>query len=303
MNVATQWHGFLPFQNWKAILRAFNSTALDLRNRASCGLFALHHAMVFLGQGQNFELLRSLKTKPFQLIFRGTEAWELRDLARRYGFKSALHSSWCLEQTRRVVDDALGAGQAVIIGSEPQCHWIALGGRTHRGGYVWADSSADPAVGAFSCWGELENWLSQEVSTGCSAKLEHPFEILTIAPSARMPASRSMVPYIGSLWRHFVRDPAYAMEWGNLLADMLEVFWDADYAPEGHSAGPFLDEHLSAIVQAVARQTGKEKGFLRNLGLCYRDAAEFHSLVVPEGEETVVVAAFTLKLVAKAGHL
>ncbi len=300
MNVATQWHGFLPYQNWKAVLRDFNLTALDLRNLTSCGLFALHHAMVFLGQGHNFQLLRSRHPGIIRLIFRGTEATELRRLARAHGLKSALHQSWRLDQTRKVVDRALGTGQAVIIGSEPQCHWICLGGRTAKGGYVWADSGSDPAVGAFQSWGELEDWLTQDVTMEQPTDLAYPFEVITVSPSARMPASRSLVPYVGSLWRHFARDSAYAMDWSNLLADMLEVFWDADYVLQGRSAADFLDEHLDAIVKTAVRQTGHARADLKNIGLCYRDAAEFHSLVVPAGEEAGVLAGFTLKLVAKA---
>ncbi len=84
---------------------------------------------------------------------------------------------------------------------------------------------------------------------------------------------------------------------------MLDVFWDIDYAPKGRPAGEFLDEHLDAMVNSVASVTNHSRADLQEIGRGYRDAADFHSLVVPSGGETFVVAAFSLKLFMKADRL
>ena len=99
----------------------------------------------------------------------------------------------------------------------------------------------------------------------------------------------------------WANDPTYARNWSNLLGDMLDVFWDLEYAPGGQFAGDFLDLNLSSIVESVAYQSGNAVEHLRDIGLIYRDVAEFHSLVIPAGYEAGVIAGFTLKLLAKVG--
>ena len=73
MSVATEWHGFMPYQTWSGVFRDFTGTALDIRNVTSCGIFSLHHAMVFLGQGHNFQPLRSNHRAPLKLLRMGTD--------------------------------------------------------------------------------------------------------------------------------------------------------------------------------------------------------------------------------------
>jgi hypothetical protein len=73
MSVATEWHGFMPYQTWSGVFRDFTGTALDIRNLTSCGIFSLHHAMVFLGQGHNFQLLRSNHRALLKLLRMGTD--------------------------------------------------------------------------------------------------------------------------------------------------------------------------------------------------------------------------------------
>lgn len=298
--IATQWHGFMPYQTWSGILRDCRGPALDIRNISSCGIFALHHAMVFLGQGHNFQYLRSHHRELVRLLRYGTESSELVPIAKKHGLRTEVIESRSAAVIRHKVDASLKAGHPVIIGSEPQIHWICLGGRTEDGGYVWADSANDPAVGGNWSWEEIVAWMTYDEKKECYPDLVFPFEIITIAPGKTMPASRSMVPWCGSLWPLLAGDSDYAGDWSNLLADMLDVFWDLDYAPKGRPAGEFLDEHLDGIINAAVNQTGIRQADLRSVAHGYRDAADFHSLVVPQGEEATAIAGFTLKLVAKA---
>ena len=300
MAIASGYHGFLPYQNFAAVFRDRSRTGLDIRNRTSCGIFSVHHAMVFLGQGYNFRMLLCDHPRLLDKLYYGTVTEDLVRLAKWYGLKATKFKSRSIAPIRKRIDGSLAAGHAVIVGSEPNCHWLCLGGRTESGGYVWADSGENPAVGAFDSWSELEHWMSASNEGG---GLTYPFEIIAVSPGAKMPASRSMVPWSGSIWKLLSADPAYAKDWSNLLADMLDVFWDIDYAPKGRPAGEFLDEHLEAIVAAVTATTRHSRADLLEIGRGYRDVADFHSLVVPSGEETLVVAAFSLKLFMKADQL
>jgi hypothetical protein len=155
-------------------------------------------------------------------------------------------------------------------------------------------------VGGNWSWEEIEEWMTYDEEEEYYPDLEFPFEIITIAPGKNMPASRSMVPWCGSLWPLLAGDTDYAGDWSNLLADMLDVFWDAEYAPKALPVGGFLDEHLDGIIDAAAFQTGISQADLLSVAHGYRDAADFHSLVVPQGQEATAIAGFTLKLVAKA---
>ena len=297
MSISKHYHGFLPYQS-RAIFRDLNGTALDPRNRASCGIFSLHHAMVFLGQGTRFQWLRDEHPRFLDKIYFGTESAQLAALAKRMGLRPAIHaSSRRTAPIRRELDRSLAEGHPVIVGSEPWCHWICVGGRTEGGGYIWADSADDPAVGIFGSWDELEEWITGEAE---GFELELPIEIIRIAPGRKMPPRRSMVPWVDGIWRNLAADPGYAKDWSNLLADMLDVFWDLDYAPGGRSAGEFLDEHLDGIVAAVSYHLECDPADVRETAHGYRDVADFHSLVVPRGEEACATAAFALKLASKA---
>jgi hypothetical protein len=302
MKIATDYHGFLPYQSL-AIFKDIAWASFDPRNKAACGFFALHHAMVFLGQGSRFQWLRELHPGFWTKVNGGTYTEDLVGLAKRVHLRPTVHSSWLeIAPIRRALDKALNAGHPVIVGSEPNIHWICIGGRTSDGGYVWADSAWDPVVGGNWSWEELEQWMlySTNPKRKSYPDLADNLEIIEIAPGRQMPSSRSMVPWIDGIWESLASDQAYAKDWSNLLADMLDVFWDAEYAPNSLSAGGFLDGHLDGIIDAAAFQTGISQAALRGVAHGYRDAAEFHNLVVPQGQEATAIAGFTLKLVAKA---
>jgi len=53
--------------------------------------------------------------------------------------------------------------------------------------------------------------------------------------------------------------------------------------------------------EGLAYQTKLPKPRVRAAALGYRDAADFHSLVVPEGEDAGVISGFAVKLAAKVG--
>ncbi|MCP5538373.1 MAG: hypothetical protein H7A51_19335 [Akkermansiaceae bacterium] len=299
MNIAIAWHGFMPYQTWSGTLRDHNLTSLNLLNVSSCGLFALHHAMVLLGQGQNFHLLRS-HPKFLKLLLTGTGSDELTAIARNQGLKAKAIESWRASSIRRKVDASLRVGNPVVIRSELENHWICLGGRTDDGGYVWVDSANDPVMGTFSSWNEVMEWMTWSKKHETYIKLKHPFEIITVAPGRNMPCSRTLVPWIDSIWENLATDPVYAGDWSNLLTDMLDVFWDLSYCPKGYPAGEFLDNHIDAIISSISEHTNIPKHKLLDVAHGYRDAADFHSLVVPKEEQIACIASFTVKVATKA---
>ena len=292
----------MPYQTWIGVLSDLNRPALDIRNFTSCGIFALHHAMVFLGQGSNFQSLRSHHRPLIQLLRHGTEASELVAIARKEKLKASIFKSWTVSTFRKKVDSALKNGLPVILGSEPAVHWICLGGRTWDGGYVWADSASKPAIGAFGSWDEVEEWMVCDEDGDECEELEFPFEMISVAPGPKMPRSRGLVPWSGGIWENLAGDESYSLDWSNQLADMLDVFWDCDYCPKGRPVGEFLDEQLDGIAAAVSRQTGIPNATVLSAALGYRDVADFHSLVVPAGEEAGAIAAFAIHLSGKSGE-
>ena len=294
MHLSQNLDGFLPYQSSQAGLLP----RLDLRNRAACGLFSMHHAMVFLGLGGSYCALRDQHPSLYSKIYGGTVAQQLVALARKMSLRATALETRSIRTYRKQVDRALRMGAPVIIGSEPAIHWLCLGGRTDGGGYVWADSAnANGAIGAFACWEEVEAWLTLE--DGLPIDLQEDFSAITLEPGARMPKSRSMVPWSGGLYSCLSADPAYAWDWSNQLADMLDVFWDKEVTPKGLPAADFLASHLKGIVEATSSLTGHSKSDLLTVAHQYRNAADFHNLVVARGHETLSIAAFAHKLAAK----
>lgn len=287
MHIFKDFHGFLPYQN---------SNWTDPRHWAACGFFSLHHAKVFLGQGGNYTEMRDKHDSIWDMIREGTLAQSLIKLAKKEGFHAEYCETNSITSYRRHVDKALRAGLPVIIGSEPAEHWICLGGRTQEGGYVWADSkNATAAIGAFDTWDNVEEWM-----TGDLTEFTEPFSAITISPGKNMPASRSMVPWIKGVHESLHADADYAHDWSNLLADMLDVFWDREYVSNCVPAGEFLDCHLDGIIEATANLTWYDKADLQNLAHGYRYAADFHNLVLAKGHDAQAISAFAHKLGAKA---
>ena len=288
MYLFEDFDGFLPYQN---------SIWTDPRHWAACGFFSLHHAKVFLGQGGGYADLRDKHGSWWDMIHEGTVAQPLMKLAKKEGLHVEYYETTGIKCYRRHLDKVLKAGSPLIIGSEPAGHWICLGGRTDEGGYVWADSAdGNAAIGAFDSWDELEEWLTE----GDHSALEEPFSAITVSPGPKMPKSRSMVTWSGGLIESLSSDEDYALDWSNLVADMLDVFWDREYVPGGVAAGDFLDRHLDGIVEATATLTGHDEKALEGLAHGYRDAADFSNLVVAKGHDASAITAFAHKLAAKA---
>ena len=288
-------HGFISYQNRDAVLKELSIASLSPTNRYACGLFSVHHALVFLGHGDSIQNMKGHHSRAWDLFWNGLYLDQLSAIVRKAGAKSDYIESTRLRPIRPWLDRHLVAGHPVIIGSEPYCHWCCLGGRTSDGGYVWADSAEHPSLG-ISAWDELAEWMGDEEVLG------DPYQALAVIPGRGMPASRSIVPWIAGVWETWAGEPRYAREWSNLLADMLQVFWDAAYVTRGIPAGDFLDEHAAAIVEAVSSLNGWNDAVVRGHSYAYRDAAHFHNLVVDPGQEPVTIARFTLMLQARAGQ-
>lgn len=265
-------------------------------NIAACGVFSVHHAFVFLGQGHAIGNIQMLHSKFVSLISRGLEVDQLTPIIRKYGAKSDTIESWEIGSIKAWVDKHLRTGYPVILGSEPAVHWICLGG-VSNGNYVWADSAEGMTVGT-STWEELVEWMTLN-EEGEEAELEGPFEAIAVLPGKNMPASRSIVPWVGGIWDVWASDNQYARNWGNLLADMLEVFWDEDDAKDGIPAGEFLEANSDAIVEAVSSMNGWKKSVVREHADAYQDVADFHSLGVDPGQEDATIARFSLMLQAR----
>jgi len=294
-------HGFVNYQYLPDLLENPHVDRFRLTHYAACGMFSVHHALVLLGQGDAIGRTKSLHPRFWDLIWNGLESEKLIRIAGKSGAKTDLIETRKLKQIRPWVDRHMASGHPVIIGSEPACHWICIGGRTSDGLYVWADSAASPAIGACS-WDELEQWMAMDEETGDEVELEFPFEAIAVLPGKNMPASRSIVPWIDGIWEVWASDPKYARNWSNLLADMLQVFWDAEYVKGGIPAGDFFDKHGPGIVEAMSSLHGWDKSVVREQANAYRDAAHFHSLVVDPGQESATLARFTLMFQARVAR-
>jgi hypothetical protein len=299
ISISKGLHGFISYQNWEAIRNELSLPALSLTNWAACGMFSVHHALVFIGQGESIQTMKSLHPRSWDLFRNGLDLDQLRSIIRNAGAKSDFIESNRLRSIKFWLDRHLSAGHPVIIGDEAMPHWCCLGGRTSGGAYITADSAENPAIAAYT-WDALAEWM-ETVPEG-KEKLEFPFQALAVLPGRGIPASRSIVPWIDGIWKTWACDSKYAKEWSNLLKDMLRVFRDAEYVKHGIPAGEFLDEHAPAVVLAVSSLTGWSKQRVEEHANGYRDAANFHNLVVDPGQESATIARFTLMLQARVGQ-
>jgi hypothetical protein len=220
-HVSKDLHGFISYQNDDAIVADISLAALSITNYKACGLFSVHHAFVFLGQGNSIQYMKGLHPGILDLYRIGLTIDKVRALIRNAGMKSEVVESWQLRPIKNWVDRHLAAGHPVILGSEPHNHWICLGGKTSDGDYVCADSSLYPTILTCS-WDVLAFWMTNNPKKP-DLQLKYSFEALAVLPGRKMPASRSIVPWIDGVWETWASDPRYAKQWSNLLADRIGV--------------------------------------------------------------------------------
>ena len=292
MSITTHLHGFLPHQTSSHLF------GLDPRNTASCGIFSLHHAMIFLGYGGDYSEVRDSERSVWKKLMFGMELDELVRLTKRCKFHPTGLKTRSIREARAFVNVSLKEGRPVIVGSEPQVHWICVGGRTADGGYVKADSASSPAVGTFESWDALEEWMTVDEDSGEPSELEYGFELIRVSPGENMQAGRSMVHAAGDVWEGLAEDEDYAFQWSNMTNDMVDVFWDKALAPRGIGAAKFFDSHMQAIAESVAEMTDHPLDDLLEIMDGYRKIAHVHNLVVPSTE----ISRATAKLAYKVGE-
>jgi len=250
----------------------------------SCGIQSLHHSLLILGLHSDLsELLRSCPVH--KNIGFGHEASLLMSLARSHGARPENLTTFGTRTLHSSINRALKSGSPVILGSNPNRHWLVLAGRDGNGGYVWMDSADDPLADVWD-WEDIEEWIGAD---------EQEYEAIAI--HQRRKTNRSLVPHMADLYEALSTDVFLAGEWGLYLADLDTVF---NY-PRGQGrvleAATFLDRNEEAIVQAVIRmEPGVEKRILREVFTNFRTIADYHSLTVPVQFEKQATAQMAIVL-------
>ena len=271
---------------------------IDPTNWCACGVWSLHHALVALGQATTDRHLKSLHGNLLDLTglplindeIGGLLRKPLCKLVRKTGCRpeDAVFSTH--RSLKQFLNHHLDSGHPVILGSDPAVHWICVIGRMGDGAYITADSADWPTVQLFDA-DSLIGWTG--INDGESV------DCVAVVPGAKMPKSRSFVPYAGGLWELLNRDTDYAANWTRLLDDMLEVFWDADLAPGGMPASEFFDMHSSQLVSALTDMSDFDSFSIQEWVDSYREVANFHSLVVAEGHLAESLSRLLLVLLAR----
>lgn len=252
----------------------------------SCGVQSLHHSLLILGLPSDLsELLRSCPVH--KNVGFGHEASLLMSLARSHGARPENLTTTNTRTLRSSIHRSLKAGSPVILGSNPNRHWLVLAGRDGNGGYVWMDSADDPLTGVWD-WDGIEEWLGADGTE---------YEAIAVHSWRKPDRRRSLVPHIAGLYQALDTDVCLAGEWGLYLDDLDSVF---NYR-NGHGrvidAETFLERNQEAIVQPVIRmESGVEAGIVREVYANYRTVADFHSLTVPLRFEKQAIAQMAMVL-------
>jgi hypothetical protein len=257
----------------------------------SCGVQALHHALLLLGKSS--DLNRLLADFPIHKnVYFGTELKDLTVAARSCGARPENLSSSSLRSLRGGISRALKAGSPVILGSEPHCHWLVLAGFGGDGGYVWIDS-ADPDLSGKWDWDEIADWLK-----GDEDEEIEEFQAIGIHAGPRDKPSRSMVPHIAGVYELLGSDSDLAGEWGAYLEELDAIFeYEAMRGPK-IDAETFFAENEEAIVQPVLwmKNGDLDEKTVREVYANYRTVANFHSLELPDVFQTHAVAHMAMML-------
>lgn len=262
---------------------------MDPRVYHTCGVQSVHHA--FLALGCAFSLGEMFKQTALGKMIFGQELECLQELVQRFGGRSKNLSGERWSRVRAGIDRALGAGAPVVLGSDPEEHWLLLVGKTDDGEYIWLDSADSSLTGTWNP-DEAEEWVG-EPNSG-------EIEALAIYPRSRPQIRRSMVPHFESVFELLGEDRRLASRWGDYLNDLDEVF---NFET---SRGPWLDsEHffttnVEPIVQPVlwtdyAQQMVEAD--VRDVFANYQTVANCHSLRLPSACESHCIAhmAFVLR--------
>ncbi len=235
----------------------------------SCGIQSLHHSLLLLGLPSDLsELLRCCPMH--KNIGFGHEATLLTSLARSHGARPKNLTTSNTRTLRSSINRALKSEAPVILGSNPNRHWLVLAGPDGNGWYVWMDSADDPLTGVWD-WDAIQEWIGSD---------EPEYEAIAI--HQRRKTNRSLVPHIAGLYEVLSTDVFLAGEWGHYLDDLDIVFCYPKGQGRVLEAATFLDRNEEAIVQSVIRmEPGLEKRIIREVFTNFRTIADYHSLTVP----------------------
>ncbi len=255
----------------------------------ACGPLSLHHAALMVGEPVDRDDI--LRLRSLWQIVGGIDRKPLMTIARRNGLAPTDLTSPGPRSLRRRIDAALTRGRSVVIGSDPHCHWMVLGGKYGRGQYIWIDSADEDLFGIWH-WDDVEGWLVGDDED----EEQEEFEAFSIA-SKRDPGCRhSMVPHLDGIWEPLRSSTDLAAYWGDYLEELRWAFDDLDGGPRMPAEG-FIRSNLDAIADPVlwtddddAMEQASIRGMLENFAM----VADFHSLTVARKQEKTAVALMAL---------
>jgi len=278
---------------WWPFLLPFDPT-----NWCACGIWSVHHALVALGQATTDRSLKSLHGnlveltgKPFiDPSYGGLHLEPLCRVIKKSGCKAEAKVFRKRCPLKHFLRRHLDAGHPVILGSDPAQHWICVIGRQSQYAYVTADSADWPVVG----WYDADSVLDW---TGI--QWGEKVDCVAVMPGAGMPKSRSLVPHADQLWQLLDLEPELAADWTNLLDDLLDVFWDTDFAPGGMPVNVFFRKHGDQMSDSLRDWSDFDASRIQFWIGRYQKVAEFHSLVVADGHLAESLSKLLLVLIAR----
>ena len=172
---------------------------------------------------------------PITAKVKGTDSKFIKKALRYYNCKPIENNLKDPDVLKKKVDKLLDKHIPLIISCDSWEHWAVLSGKKGKK-YYWIDSGNSEIIG-YSNWDEIEDWL----------ECEGTYYFIGAIPED----SSKVITDIPRLYKIYNKNESLILQWGYILADLLDIFESKNEASESISAKEFFTNYKDIILDTI----------------------------------------------------
>ena len=254
--------------------------AFSRQSYGNCGQVSVANCLTILGIPiTNKEAHIATGIHPIEAKLRGTDSKYIRRALRYYNCTPIEYNIKDAEELKQKVDKLLNDHIPLILSCDNWEHWTVLGGSNGKNKYFWIDSADSDIIG-YSSWNKISNWIECYASYYFIAAIpEDPSKAIIDIPR---------------LYKISCKNEELFLQWGKILADLLDVFESKNNTSLSITAKEFFTKYKNLILKNIEYlylDTDMEEVTqkLNN----YKVVAEMHNLVLVKTDIEKALAYFS----------
>jgi len=261
--------------------------AFHWQSYGQCGQVSIVHCLTLLGTTiTNKEAHIATGIHPIAAKISGTDSKFIRRALRYYDCNPVEYKLKNSNALKQKVDELLDKHIPLIISCDSWEHWALIAGRKGKNKYYWIDSSNSEIIG-YSDFDEIEDWM----------ECEGTYYFIGAVPKD----AGKVITDIPRLYKIYNKNESLILQWGYILADLLDIFESKNEASESISTKEFFTNYKDTILDTIEYlylDTDLEE-ITEKLN-DYQTVATMHNLVLPKSVIEKSIAYFSTLLTLAA---